>query len=194
MSVDLNIYDEKFYNNADKIIAPSVQSVVTILIKYFNPKSVIDIGCGNGLYLAKFAEAGKEILGFDGSPAAVKISSVADKIKLFNLTKSLRLNRHFDLCLCIELAEHLPLVAADTLVNSLTSLSNNIVFTAATPGQGPRSIGHINEQPHQFWIKKFEVDSFIYNKELTHIIKREMEQARVVWWLSKNLMIFQKHD
>jgi len=194
MSVDLKIYDEKFYKNAGQIIAPSVQSVVTILIKYFNPKSVIDIGCGNGLYLAEFMKAGKEVLGFDGSPAAIKISSVANKIKLFDLTQSLRLNRHFDLCLCIELAEHLPLVAADTLIKSLTSLSNNLVFTAATPGQGPKSIGHINEQPHQFWIKKFKAYTFAYNKKLTHIIKREMEQAKVVWWLSKNLMIFQKHD
>jgi len=194
MSVDLKIYDETFYHNADRPTLPSVRAVVKILIKHFSPKSVVDIGCGNGLYLAEFAKSGREILGFDGSPAAIKMSSVADKIKLFDLTESLRLNRHFDLCLCLELAEHLPLVAADILINSLTSLASSIVFTAATPGQGPRSIGHINEQPHQFWIKKFKAQYFAYNKSLTHSIKQEMEQAKVVWWLSKNLMIFQKYD
>lgn len=193
MAVNTKIYDQRFFNNTLKFAGQSAKAVADILIKHFAPKSVIDIGCGVGIYLAEFAKNNIDILGYDGSPAAIAGSLVGEKIKLHDLGDPLKLSRRFDLCLCLEVAEHLREDCADNLINTLTNLSSTIIFTAATPGQGPRSMGHINEQPSAYWQKKFKRKNFIMNKKLTEKIKQEMIGQNVVWWLTKNLMIFEKH-
>jgi len=194
MAIDTKIYDQIFFNNTLKLESPSAKAFVSIIIKYFQPKSVIDIGCGIGIYLAEMEKNNIKILGYDGSPAAIKGSLVGKKIKLYDLCKPLKLKLKFDLCLCLEVAEHLEKKYAKTLVNSLSELSNIIIFTAATPGQGPKSIGHINEQPHKYWQKLFEQKNFKLNKKLTEKIRQEMINKKVVWWITKNLMIFQKNE
>jgi len=191
MATNAKIYDRKFFNNTLKFENPSAKAFTAILIKHFAPKSVIDIGCGNGIYLSEFKANNIEILGFDGSPAAIYSSLIGDKIKLHDLCQQLKLNRKFDLCLCLEVAEHLESTCAQTLINTLTGLSSIIIFTAATPGQGPKSIGHINEQLPEYWLKLFEQKNFILNKKLVKKIKQEMKKAKIIWWLTKNLMIFQ---
>ncbi len=192
MSVDTNIYDNQFFNNTIKLEGPSAQAAVDILIKNFVPRAVVDIGCGCGVYLAEFKKRGVKILGYDGSPAAVVASLVGAKIKLHDLCQPLPFKQKFDLCLCLEVAEHLPLGSADTLINILVKLAPVIVFTAATPGQGPRSIGHINEQPPEFWVKKFKAQQFNLDKPLTAKIKRAMQEKEVIWWIVKNLMVLKK--
>ncbi|MFA6551722.1 MAG: class I SAM-dependent methyltransferase [Patescibacteria group bacterium] len=192
MSVATNIYDSRFFKNTIKFEASSAKVVAGILIKYFAPRSVVDIGCGCGIYLAEFEKRGVEILGYDGSPAALAASLVGDKVKLHDLCEPLILTKKFDLALCIEVAEHLPPECSDILIKTLMAVSDIIIFTAATPGQGPRSIGHINEQPHRFWIEKFKELGFNFDTELVDKISQEMESAGVVWWIVKNLMIFKK--
>lgn len=194
MAVNVKIYDQKFFNNTLKFENSSAKAFVGILIKYFEPKSVIDIGCGIGIYLTEFNNSRIEILGFDGSPAAIADSLVGDKIKLHDLCRPFKLNRQFDLCLCLEVAEHLKSTCSQTLTDTLTNLSKTIIFTAATPGQGPKSIGHINEQLPEYWQKLFKQKNFTLNKKLTERIKRQMEAEKIVWWLTKNLMILEKHE
>lgn len=147
MPVNTKIYDQKFFNNTVKFESPSAKAFAAILIKRFAPKSVVDIGCGLGIYLAEFKAANIKILGFDGAPAALAGSLAGAKIKLHDLCRPLKLSRRFDLCLCLEVAEHLTPAASQTLIDTLTGLSKTVIFTAATPGQGPKSLGHINEQP-----------------------------------------------
>lgn len=192
MAVEDYIYDKKFFDNTLKLEGPSAKAVVEILLKNFNIQSIIDIGCGSGIYLKEFLEKNIEAIGYDGAQAALENSLVGDKIKIHDLCQPLKLNKKFDLCLCVEVAEHLPEKYADTLIKTLVNLSDLIVFTAATPGQGPRSIGHINEQPHSYWIEKFKNYNFILEKELTEKIRKEMITEDVVWWITKNLMIFKK--
>lgn len=193
MAVNTKIYDRRFFNNTIKLESQSAAAAVKILIKYFAPKSVIDIGCGVGIYLAEFEKNQVAILGFDGSPAAVSGSLVNGKIKLHDLCQPLNLNRQFDLCLCLEVAEHLEEACAPILVNSLAGAAPTIVFTAATPGQGTVDIGHINEQPFEYWLKLFRQKKILINGKLTEKIRREMIAQNVVWWLVKNLMIMEKH-
>lgn len=193
MTVNTKIYDRRFFANTIKFEKQSARAVAEILTKYFAPKSVVDIGCGPGIYLAEFKKSNIAISGFDGSAAAIASSLVGDKIKRHDLCRPLKLSRRFDLCLCFEVAEHLEKTCAEVLVGTLTSLSQIIIFTAATPGQGPESIGHINEQPRRYWQKLFRQKKFFLNKNLTKKIKQEMIKQNVVWWLTKNLMILDRH-
>ncbi|NTU98563.1 class I SAM-dependent methyltransferase [Candidatus Falkowbacteria bacterium] len=192
MTVDVRIYDSRFFKNTIEFEGPSAKAVVDILLQHFNPKSVIDIGAGCGIYLKEFFTSGVDILGYDGSPAAQENSLIGNDLKIHDLTKPLRLDRQFDLVLCIEVAEHLDKQFAETLVETLVNLGSLIIFTAATPGQGPVSIGHINEQPHDFWIDLFAQKGFRHDRTTSEEIKAEMEEKNVVWWVSKNIMIFKK--
>lgn len=192
MAVNTRIYNQHFFENTIKFEGPSAKAVVDILVKHFQPKSVVDIGCGAGIYLREFEQRGIDVAGYDGSPAASTESLVGDKVKVHDLTTPLVLDARFDLVLCIEVAEHLEEEFADTLVDTLRPLGDVLIFTAATPGQGPESIGHINEQPHQYWIDKFLERGLAYDADTTAAVRQEMIQADVVWWVSKNLMIFRK--
>lgn len=194
MAVDEYIYDKRFFENTLKLEAPSARAFVRIIVEHFKPDSVIDIGCGIGIYLKEFEKLNVEILGFDGALEAVKHSLVGDKIQLQDLSKPLELSRRFDLCLCVEVAEHLPKTSENTLINSLIRLSDTLIFTAATPGQGDLSIGHINERPHAYWKATFRKQGFNFKSKLTEKIREEMIKKKVVWWVTKNLMIFQKDE
>lgn len=194
MAVNTLIYNQHFFDRTLKLEESSAKAAVDILIKRFGSRSVIDIGCGIGIYLKEFERQGIEILGYDGAPAAIKNSLVGNKIKLRDLSKPLKLRRKFDLCLCIEVAEHLPKTCENILISSLTGLSDTIIFTAATPGQGDLSIGHINERPHAYWKDKFRKLGFTYKNEITEELCEKMINEEVIWWVTKNLMVFQKDE
>lgn len=194
MTVDTWIYDERFFRNTIEFEAASAHSAASIIYQQFQPKSVIDIGCGVGMYLAEFKKFGAEIVGVEGSEAALPQSFVPAETVIFDLTEPLDLSRKFDLCLCLEVAEHLPGAKAGILVDSLVRLAETIIFTAAVPGQGPASIGHINEQLPEYWHQIFQTRKYRYNKEVTERLRQRMIEAKVVWWITNNLMIFDKNE
>ena len=73
----------------------------------------------------------------------------ADRFNVGNLTRPLDLGRRFDLVQCLEVGEHLPRAASGTLVASLCTHGDIVVFSAAVPGQGGEN--HINERPLEDW-------------------------------------------
>jgi len=54
MVVANDIYDERFFVNSQQVEGDSPAQVVNILQQLWSPRSVIDIGCGNGLYLKEW--------------------------------------------------------------------------------------------------------------------------------------------
>jgi len=194
MAVESHIYNDNFFNNTIKFEAKSAWSFVDIILEYFSPKSIVDIGCGAGIYLSEFEKRGiKDLLGIDGSPHAKNSFLLTkDRLEIFDLAKHYEFKRSYDLCLCLEVAEHLEESNADILVNTIINASDIIIFTAAVPGQGPRSIGHINEQPHVYWIDKFRQKNYLFQENLSKEIREKMKEKKVVWWIVNNLMIFKK--
>ncbi|MEI7451629.1 MAG: methyltransferase domain-containing protein [Candidatus Falkowbacteria bacterium] len=194
MAVETHIYDDHFFQNTIKFEADSAAAFVDVVLKYYHPTSVVDIGCGAGIYLREFDKKGiNDLLGVDGAPSAANEFLLAkDKLVIFDLAQKYNFTKKYDLALCLEVAEHLEEVDADVLVDTITSAADDIIFTAAVPGQGPRSIGHINEQPHEYWITKFAAQNYVYQSEQTLKMREEMKTKNVVWWIVNNLMIFKK--
>lgn len=98
--------------------------------------------------------------------------------------------RTFDVAISMEVAEHLPKRYADRLVGLLAALAPTVVFSGATPGQG--GMDHVNEQPHEYWITKFEARGFRYELELTDRWRRQWEVDGVASFYHRNLMIFRR--
>ena len=140
----------------------SPRVIVPDLIRDLAPRSVVDVGSGIGTFLSVFIENGiEDVLGVDGS--WVDRGKLYTDEKYFveaDLEQPLELGRRFDLAVCLEVAEHLKPEAADTIIASLCSLSDSVVFSAAIPGQGGDN--HINEQPFEYWQEKFAARGYQY--------------------------------
>ena len=186
-----NIYDNEFFDDRwEKVNIDKVRKIVDILIETFNPKSVVDIGCGDGLYLKEFHNKGVETIGCDGSRLALLKSSKDVTIFLTDLKRPVVFNRKFDLCVCFEVAEHIPYRYSKTLIDTLCDSSDVIAFTAAPPGQG--GTDHINEQPFDFWLKLFERRGFTFDADTTSKIVRKFEED-VIPWIKNNFKCFRRN-
>ena len=164
-----------------------------LIMRIFNPKSVVDFGCGNGDILAPFESLRVRVLGIDGSRSALKYLKISkSNFKLFNLKKQLRLEEKFDLCFSFEVAEHLLEAFSDIFIeNVVSSQAEHILFTAAKPGQ--RGTWHVNLKPQEWWIEKFRKKGYVFAEDLTQSLKREMPSIQgIEGQFIKNLLIFKR--
>lgn len=166
------------------IILPFVFNIV-------NPKSVLDIGCGNGSWLKVCKDLGvKKIYGIDGIQVpSSELLIREDEFLKYDLTKELSLERKFDMVISLEVAEHLPEAAAETFVDNLVCHSDVILFSAAIPGQGGQY--HVNEQWPEYWHLKFKERGFLGYDFLRGDLWNNDD---VLWWYQQNILLFAKKD
>lgn len=146
-----HFYDDNFMDYTARCALGSARIVVpTVTLILGRINSVCDFGCAGGAWLSIWRANGAEICGIDGDYVDRKglMIPVMDFHPL-DLARPIRLERRFDLVQCLEVAEHLPEGSARTLVSSLAAHSDRVLFSAAPPGQG--GLGHLNEQPYQYW-------------------------------------------
>ncbi len=167
----------------------AAERVVPRLIELFAPRSVVDVGCGLGTWLATFQDRGVErVLGIDQSlPRDFVLEP--QNFQAADLTRELRTESTFDLAVSVEVAEHLPSFAADTFVGSLCRLAPTIVFSAAIPGQG--GDGHINEQWPAYWWEKFAAQGYVGSDSLRWEFWNDND---INWWYRQNLMVFSRDE
>lgn len=126
------------------------QAIVDVL----SPVDAIDIGCGIGVLMAELLERSVDATGVEGlwlEDSAVVCSP--ERFQRVDLENAFDLGRRYDLCLSIEVAEHLETERAPGFVADLCRLSDAVVFSAAIPGQGGK--GHKNEQWQSYWAAYF---------------------------------------
>jgi SAM-dependent methyltransferase len=139
----------------DELSLRSARAVVPIVLNLLSPKSVVDFGCGRGTWLKAWLENGVETaLGLDGDYVdRDKLLIDRDQFRAVDLRAPVRLDRRFDLAMCLEVAEHLPARSARALVGSLAAAAPAVLFSAALPGQG--GVDHVNEQWPPYWERLF---------------------------------------
>lgn len=117
---------------------------VPILHRMYNPQSVLDLGCNVGSWLLSFERVGvTDVIGVDGDNMKESLVMLYNDFRVHDLTTPLRLGRKFDLCLCLEVAEHIEAKYANTLIDNAIRHSDIIFWSAATKGQG--GYHHVNE-------------------------------------------------
>lgn len=143
-------YGSRFFAGQGGRSSRSAEIVAPILLELFPSRSVVDVGCGVGGWLDAFGRLGVErLLGVDGDyvdRAQLRIDPAL--FTAADLTQPFRAGR-FDLALSLEVAEHLAEDHAETFVDTLTGLSDRVVFSAAIPGQG--GTHHVNERWPEYW-------------------------------------------
>lgn len=162
---------------------------VPFIIDLLQPESVVDVGCGTGTWLKVFEDNGvKDILGIDGDYVDKKLLNIdSNKYQEYDLETVFKSQRKFDLAISLEVAEHLSFESADIFVETLSGLSETIIFSAAIINQGGQN--HINEQEPKYWIEKFEKQGFQLFDVLRPIF---WENEKIDWWYRQNMFLFTK--
>lgn len=149
---------------------PSASAKVAVpwIIGKFNPKSVVDVGCGNGSWLREFAQHGVYTIGFDRKESVSGI----DEYHRADLTQPFEIPQ-CDLAMSLEAGEHLPQEACMEIIRGLCQAVPVVIFAGGIPLQG--GIGHINERWQSDWASMFrrhgycpydDLRLFLWNKEV----------------------------
>ncbi|HEY7301695.1 MAG TPA: methyltransferase domain-containing protein [Xanthobacteraceae bacterium] len=148
-------YDQRFFDWVNFTAARSARHVISILITHIRPSNVLDVGCGQGAWLAVWRDAGVvDLMGVDGGYVAQDVLLIPrEQFLARDLAQPFCLDRRFDLVQSLEVAEHLPPEASAGFVHSLCAHGDVVVFSAAQPGQGGE--GHVNERNASAWAREF---------------------------------------
>ena len=162
-----------------------------LVVDWLHPRSVVDVGCGVGTWLAEFRKLGVgDVIGVDGDYVdRAKLQIPPDRFVAKDLAAPLTLGRTFDLVTSLEVAEHLPATAADGFVAALVDLGPVVLFSAAIPGQGGE--GHVNEEWPQAWARRFAAHGYRWADPLRSLLWND---ARVEFWYAQNLLVFHRAD
>ena len=165
----------------------AAKEVVPFILSLIKPKSVVDVGCGTGTWLKIFKDNGvEEVLGIDGDYVDRKLLKIdLDKFIDYDLEKFYKSEKKYDLVISLEVAEHLSELSSDVFVETLSGLSDTLIFSAAIPNQGGQN--HINEQEPKYWISKFEKLGFILFDVLRPVF---WDNQNIDPWYRQNMLLF----
>jgi len=181
-------YDDEWFARRTTATRRSAEAIAPFVQEIVKPRSVVDLGCGTGSWLAALAV--EDSLGVDGEwvpRSRLEISK--EQFLSHDLTRPLLLDRTFDLALSVEVGEHLPAEAAGVLVDSLARLAPVVLFSAAIPYQG--GTGHVNPQWPAYWADKFRTRGYV---PCDVIRPRFWSDPEVRFAHAQNLILYVRND
>jgi SAM-dependent methyltransferase len=184
-------YSEGFFDEMTETNLSSARVVVPHIMKLVAPRSVADIGCGEGIWLKAFIEAGvSEVQGVDGEwVQKERLQFPAESFRTADLEEPVVLDKKYDLSVCLEVGEHLSDEASDILVASLTNAAPAVLFSAAIPLQGGSH--HVNEQWPSYWEEKFKARGYM---PVDCIRRHIWNDKKVSFFYAQNIFIFVKKE
>ncbi|WP_339811899.1 class I SAM-dependent methyltransferase [uncultured Imperialibacter sp.] len=169
---------------AELFNSKAASRVLPVVLEHIQPKSVLDIGCGNGSWLYQFQKLGiADISGVD-SPYIDGIDLLVDREKIIkkDLGKPFDLGKRFDLVISLEVAEHLPKESEDAFIENIVRHADTVVFSAALPHQGGQD--HLNEQYPSYWAEKFAKHGYHF---FDCIRKDLWNDSEIFFWYRQNI-------
>jgi len=187
------IYKSEYYAKRRKDPWRSeANQIGEVLGSHFEPKSVIDFGCAIGAHLEPFNESGITVQGIEGNEKAIEQAVIPKGlITKHDLREPYEPSKKYDLAISIEVAEHIPSEFDDIYVNTICNSAKRVVITAAPPGQG--GTHHINEQPKEYWVKKFDSQGFSLDQKTTEQLANKFEVSNSTW-VEENLLVFEERE
>jgi SAM-dependent methyltransferase len=182
-------YDAAFYADQVEGSVRSARVVLPVVFAVRKPASVIDIGCGQGTWLAVAEELGvTDLTGLDGAWVdRAKLKSARIDFRATDLAAPITIQRRHDLCISVEVAEHLPAASAEGFVRALCAASDVVLFSAAVPHQG--GTDHVHEARASAWAARFGANGY----DCFDLVRGAVwDRPEVAWWYRQNALVFVK--
>lgn len=182
-------YNDAFFQIQATKSSNSAAEIVPIVNDLVHPRSVLDVGCGVGAWLAQWKKQGiSDVTGLDGSYVdRSRLLIDPSDFQTVNLEQGFQLDRKFDLVECLEVAEHLDEPHGDALVECIAAHSDTVLFSAAVPSQG--GTHHVNEQWPSYWVSRFARRDFQAFDVIRPVV---WTNSRVQFWYRQNMLLFSR--
>lgn len=161
------------------------------------PKSVIDIGCGPGIYLLPFKAQGASVYGIDGcKEAGSRLEPGEFGLVDLRILTAIGMLPTYDLAICLEVIEHIDKEYEDHLIDLICSCSDTLLISWAVPGQG--GFQHVNEQTHDYVLEVFAKRGYTLHphhqamREFLDGFREEQEREEVCGWLLNNAFLLKR--
>ena len=163
-------YDIDFYQSVSLRAQKAAQVAADQIYKFYKPQSLIDVGCGQGIWSRAFLE---RISTLEKVSAVDLSSSNITYLKDENINASVSIALHgqdlnlnpslpgsyFDFAICVEVLEHISKQSSEMIIAELGEKCGMVLFSAAISGQG--GTHHINEQSLSYWNQKMGESGFV---------------------------------
>lgn len=136
------------------------------LIEEFKPRTMLDVGCGQGYAAKYFLDHGVDARGVDGSLFAQENTVLPrDRFILHDYTKGPLRPKCVDLIWCCEFVEHIEEEYFDYVLYDTFAYSRVIAMTFAPPNSP--GYHHVNCQERSYWVEKLASIYFTLDEERT---------------------------
>jgi hypothetical protein len=194
--VDLGpfLYRRGVFDVYDGLAANDAEAVIGALRASFpGARTYVDVGAGTGRYVRAAQDLGLAASGLERSGVARRLARERTAIELapFSVSRSSP-GPKVDLAYSFEVAEHVPERLAPRLVAFLCACAPTVVLTAATPGQG--GVGHVNEQPREYWVDLFARHGFHEDRESCDLFVQALPvEGLTGHWTATNVFVFRSN-
>jgi glycerol-3-phosphate cytidylyltransferase-like family protein/SAM-dependent methyltransferase len=169
-----------------------------VVKEVFAPKRVVDMGCGPGYLLHLLHEVGIHADGVDLSPSSPEMATpeVRDRIKVGSIVDIDIPDQTYDLVICREVIEHLPVVDVNRTVATMCRISSRYVYVTTRFHPAPNSLLDVTTE--------FEVDPThitLLNKDFLRTLfvlqgfRRRRDLESQMDWMGKNrVLVYERGD
>ncbi len=114
----------------------------------FNPKKVLDVGCGPGFLMKFLHEIGVDVWGVDASADVLSMAheDVKSRIKIGSITHIPVEDRSHDLVICREVLEHLSVLDIFKSVLELCRVSSKYVYVTTRFHPNPKNLFEVTDE------------------------------------------------
>lgn len=140
--------------------------ILQFMIKEFNIKSFIDIGCGPGGMVNLASELGLDSLGIDGD---FTVNRTGNNFLIHDYTTGpTQFRQNFDMAWSCEFVEHVEEKYISNYIKDFQRAKYVVMTYSEKPGHH-----HVNLKPVDYWIKVFNDYGFEYSPKYTDLIRKE---------------------
>ena len=141
-----------------------------LIKEVFQPRRVLDLGCGPGALMHFLGELGIDVEGIDFAESSRDLATpeVRDRITIGNTYDQLKPDSAYDLVICREVLEHLTVLQVQATVANMVRMSSRFIYCTTRFHPDPKNLIDFTTQ--------FDVDP-------THITLLSKDFLRVMFVL-----------
>jgi SAM-dependent methyltransferase len=187
----------------------------------FNPKNLLDVGCGRGTFLTYARDVGIEAEGFDFSVWSIKNRYNRCKPEWLRVHDANKpwpyADKSFELVVALDFWEHIYQEDLQFVMDEMFRVAGKWVFlqiaVAGSGGLQGRSdkgyafakgqkvpvelegcavAGHVTVQPENFWYDKFERDDWLVRRDMVNWFVALVNPAIIKNWVLNLIVVLER--